>query len=172
MVLTNDERVAETARSIANQGRAPNTALGTYEHARWGSNYRLTDLGAAIGLAQLPKLEGWTRQRRGNAQRLNEGLARVVATPVEREGNRHVYHQYTVRVPHRDRFLERMKKAAVGAGVYYPKVLYQYEHLAPFARRCPQAEKAAQEVVSLPVHPALTDADLDRVISVVKEVVA
>jgi dTDP-4-amino-4,6-dideoxygalactose transaminase len=167
MITTNDPTLADRSRSFANHGREPDAKLGTYDHVRWGTNARMTDVSAAIGLVQLAKLPAWTEARRRNARRLSEGLGDAVATPSEAAGSTHVFHQYTIRIPAgtRDRVLARLKEQGVGAGVYYPRVLYHYPHLAPFSAKCPEAERAALEVLSVPVHPRLSDADVDRVVS-------
>ncbi|MHB8584455.1 MAG: DegT/DnrJ/EryC1/StrS family aminotransferase [Thermoplasmatota archaeon] len=174
MILSNDAAVADLARSAVNHGRGAVAALGTYDHVRWGTNGRLTDIGAAIGLVQLGKLEAWNATRRANAMHLSEGLRGHVLTPVERAGDTHVFHQYTIRVPapKRDRIAAHLKAHGIGFGIYYPKVLYQYPHLAEFSRKCPEAERAVGEVLSLPVHPQLTAAELDRVIAAVRAAVA
>lgn len=171
VVLTNDEALASGVRSAINHGRAPGAALGTYDHAGWGTNARMSDVHAAIGLAQLRHLEAWTAKRRENAQRLTKGLQDVVVTPVERPGDRHVYHQYTVLVPDRDRVVAKLREEGVGTGVYYPRPLSSYPHLAHGARRCPEAQRAAREVLSLPVHPSLTPQDVDRVVASLRKAV-
>lgn len=166
IVTTNDEALAERVRSFVNHGRAK-SELGTYDHLRVGHNYRMTDVHAAIGLVQLRKLEGWNERRRHNAARLTKALdgSGVVEVPRERPGVRHVWHQYTVRCRDRAATQERLKAAGVGFGVYYPKPLHAYPHLAEHkTRETPHADRAAREVLSLPVHPALSDEDVDRVI--------
>ncbi|HWH08050.1 MAG TPA: DegT/DnrJ/EryC1/StrS family aminotransferase [Candidatus Thermoplasmatota archaeon] len=164
LVTTDDAAVAERVRSLVNHGRAK-SELGTYDHVALGHNFRLTDVHAAIGLVQLGKLEAWNERRRQNAKRLAEGLRGAVTVPVEAEGCRHVYHQFTVRAGDRDALLARLKAQGVGYGIYYPKTLTSYPHLAPLARhKTPEADRAVREVVSLPVHPMLSDEDVERVI--------
>jgi dTDP-4-amino-4,6-dideoxygalactose transaminase len=166
VITTDDHDLAERIRSFVNHGRAK-SELGTYDHLRLGHNFRMTDVHAAIGLVQLRKLDGWNAKRRANARRLNEGLkSSGLGLPEERAGTTHVFHQYTVRSPDRDALMARLKAAGIGYGVYYPTPLYGYPHLAQFKRHdTPESEKAAREVLSLPVHPALSEGDLERVVA-------
>lgn len=167
MVTTADPALAEMVRSVVNHGRS-RSELGTYDHVRLGHNFRLTDLHAAVGLVQLGKLDAWNERRRANAARLAAGL-RGVTPPVERKGARHVYHQFTVRTPDREKLLARLKAAGVGFGIYYPKPVSAYPHLKPYARHpTPESLRASREVVSLPVHPLVTDADVDRILAAVE----
>ena len=120
MVTTDDADVAAQARMLRNHGQSER-----YLHERIGFNWRMTDLAAAIGLAQLDRLEEGNARRRANARRLNEGCTGVV-TPPERECSHHVYHQYTVRVPgQRDELLSHLREHGVGAVVYYPMPIHR-----------------------------------------------
>ena len=162
MITTDDAEIAERSRLIRNHGQSE-----TYHHVAPGYNFRMTELQAALGLVQLDKLPDWTRKRIENASYLSERLSNV-ATPQVSEGYLHVYHQYTVRLE-RDRAgaLERLAAAGIGARVYYPLPVHQQ----PFYRRLgfedslPVAERMSEQVLSLPVHPALTQEDLDRIAS-------
>ncbi|MDQ1288465.1 MAG: perosamine synthetase, partial [Actinomycetota bacterium] len=132
-----------------------------------GFNCRMTDVHAAIGRVQLGKLAGWTKQRQGNAAFLDANLSGVVVPPVA-TGAVHVYHQYTIRVAEdRDGFAKALAdEYGVGTGVYYPIP----NHRLPSFRRTldlPQTEKAAGEALSLPVHPSLTQAELERIVTAV-----
>jgi dTDP-4-amino-4,6-dideoxygalactose transaminase len=131
----------------------------------------MTEFQAAIGLAQLPKLERWNAKRRANAERLTRGLQDVsgVVPPSIRPGVQHVFHQYTVRLDHRDRVLPFVTERGVGAGVYYPAPIPHqpsYQRLG-YGEILPESERASREVMSLPVHPTLTEEDLDRVVEAV-----
>ena len=135
----------------------------------------MTDISAAIGLAQLNVIDGFNKKRAENAAYLNEGLAEVdgVITPYAREGSTHVYHQYTIRVEKgsRDDWIDVLTEEGIGTGVHYPIPLYNqpiYQKLG-FTGNCPNAETAASGVISLPVHPSLTSDDLDLVIEAVKK---
>ena len=140
-------------------------------------NTRLTDVAAAIGRVQLSKLLGWTEKRRANAAYLDANLQGVVVPPVA-AGAKHVYHQYTIRVQgDRDAFQAGLKELGIGNAVYYPIPIHR---LKPFLDKdgnvgdwkLPETEKAAAEVVSLPIHPSLTQEQLDRIVEGVNTVAA
>lgn len=169
MVTTNRDDVAELVKSIRNHGRGLAT-LGTYDHVRAGHNFRSNDIAAAIGRVQLKRLPEFNRVRRANAKRLTEGLAGHpdLIAPAVPAGREHVWHQYTVRSASRDAFLAHMKSAGVGTGIYYPKIVADYPHLAPYRDSFPVAERLVKEVASLPVHPGLTAADLGTIEAAVR----
>jgi perosamine synthetase len=133
----------------------------------------MTDIHAAIGRVQLTKVDARTARRQANAAYLDAHLSGVIVPPVA-AGATHVYHQYTVRVTDdRDGFVTALKEEhGVGSGVYYPIPNHRLPSLAPFAPGLdlPETERAAAEVVSLPVHPSLSDADLERVVTAVAAV--
>jgi perosamine synthetase len=180
MVTTNDPVIAERVRLLRSHGQQER-----YYHTRLGYNLRMTEMQAALGLVQLGKLEQFTEQRIANASCLTERLKGSVQTPVSRHGHRHVYHQYTIRVPdHRDAWSAKLQARGIGTGVHYPTPIYRqpfyrdstsrfrisssermanikYEVADPYL---PQTEIAAREVLSLPVHPALSDKDLSIIV--------
>jgi len=168
MVLTNDDAVAKRLRMIRDQGRS-----APYRHEVMGLNLRLTDLCGAIGLGQLARLGGWTEQRERNAAAYRGGLERVTH-PTVRPGYRHVFHQYTIRVPaggDRDAIAARLRARGIGVRIYYPLAIHQQpamrRHYAELGLRepsLPETERACREVLSLPVHPRLTPAEIDAVI--------
>lgn len=163
MVTTATEDIARIVRLLRNQGMEHQ-----YENEVVGFNARMTDIHAAIGRVQLTKVDAWTRTRQANAAFLDANLRGVVVPPVA-DGAVHVYHQYTVRVPDdRDGFVKALKEEhQVGAGVYYPIPNHRLPSLAPYAPdlELPETERAAREVVSLPVHPSLSPDDLDRIVT-------
>jgi dTDP-4-amino-4,6-dideoxygalactose transaminase len=175
LITTDDSALADRLRVLRNQGMR-----ARYDYEMAGQNYRMTDVHAAIALPQLAAIAERTKQRRRNAARLTEGLADVpgLSTPVVPEGRTHVWHQYTVRVRaearlDRDGLAKRLENAGVGTGVYYPRTVLGYqcfrEHPRVESRDVPAADAAAREVLSLPVHPWLTDADLDQIIGATRE---
>jgi perosamine synthetase len=168
MVSTATEDIARGVRLLRNQGMERQ-----YENEVIGFNARMTDIHAAIGRVQLTKVDAWTRTRRQNAAFLDANL-RGVVVPTVADGAVHVYHQYTVRVPEdRDGFVRALREEhQVGSGVYYPIPNHRLPSLAPFAPGLdlPETERAAGEVVSLPVHPSLSAADLDRIVTAVDAV--
>ena len=164
MVSTPREDIARMLRLLRNQGMEKR-----YENEVVGFNTRMTDLHAAIGRVQLTKLAGWTAQRQANAKFFDHNLRGVVVPPVA-DGAVHVYHQYTVRVPDHDRdaFAAELMESGVSSGVYYPIPVHR---LPSFAQTIdlPETERAAAEVLSLPVHPALSEGDLSRIVEAVNK---
>ncbi len=167
MVSTADPELARVVRLLRNQGMERR-----YENEVIGFNTRMTDIHAAIGRVQLTKLAGWTEQRQRNAAFLDAGLRNVVVPPVA-EGAVHVYHQYTIRVPgsERDRIVSELADRGIGTGVYYPIPTHQ---LPSFGHTfdLPETSRAAAEVISLPVHPKLSQDDLGRIVEAVNAVAA
>jgi len=163
MITTDDPEVDELCRVIRNHGMRRR-----YYHDQLGFNFRMSDLHAAIGLAQLGKLGQYNAARQTNAAYLSANL-KGVQTPYIPPEYEHVFHQYTVRVPagQRDALREHLRRCEVGSEVYYPVPVHQqsfYKTELGFDEHHPLAEKAAAEVLSLPVHPALTQADLDQIV--------
>jgi len=138
-----------------------------YHNEVVGFNARMTDIHAAIGREQLKKVDGWTAQRQSNAAFLNEHLTGVMTPPVA-EGAVHVYHQYTVRVPEdRDGFSAALREEYnVGSGMFYPVPNHK---LLPFQVDVdlPETALAAAQCLSLPVHPSLSQGDLERIVNAV-----
>jgi perosamine synthetase len=167
MVTTADPALARMIRLLRNQGME-----ARYANEVVGANMRLTDVAAAIGRVQLGKLAGWNVQRRANAETLSSRLTNV-ATPPEAPGAQHVYHQYTVRVPQgRDALQQHLTECRVGSAVYYPTPIHRLkpywgDGAAETDRDLPETDRAAAEVLSLPVHPTLSPAELDRVVEAV-----
>lgn len=168
MITTNDPAINEKSRVIRQHGMRVR-----YYHDELGFNFRMTDVHAAIGLAQLHKLEQFNAKRQANAQFLSENLKGVV-TPYVPEEQTHVFHQYTVRVPDgkRDALRGHLQEKGVGSEVYYPVPIHQqtfYVNELGYKDSLPETEKAAQEVLSLPVHAGLTPADLETIVAAVNE---
>ncbi len=164
MITTNDARIAENCQVIRQHGMRRR-----YYHDELGFNFRMTDVHAAIGLAQLHKLEQFNAARIANARYLNANL-RGVGVPITPEGYTHVFHQYTIRVPdgRRDALAEHLEANGIGTGVYYPVAIHQqtyYTRQLGYNQRLPEAERATQEALSLPVHPALTQAALETIVA-------
>ncbi len=165
MVTTSDADVEHKLRLLRNQGMQKQ-----YENEIVGFNARMTDLHAAIGRVQLTKVLGWTAQRQQNAAFLDANLENV-GTPAVKAGAGHVYHQYTIRVTEdRDGLAKALRdEYNVGTGVYYPVP----NHRLPSFNRTedlPNTETAAKEVLSLPVHPSLSQDDLERIVAAVNAV--
>ena len=164
MLTTDDAELADRVRLLREHGMKVR-----YHHDVVGYNFRMTDIAAAIGLAQLPKLSGYNDRRRAIAARYDAEL-RGVITPYVRPGVTHVYHQYTLRVNERDAFAERLKERGVGCGIYYPIPVHRQK---PFIElgygqdALPVTDRLTAEVLSIPVHPSLTDDEVATVIEAV-----
>ena len=169
LVATNDARTAERLRSLRAHGHLN---VGGDEHtvSELGYNSRLDAVQAAVLHAKLPLLEEWTRQRRAHAAAYDRALAGLpgVITPAVRRKNRHVYHQYTVRCSDRAEVSFRLRRGQVGHRVYYPVPLHlvgAFQNLGYRPGDFPVAERAAEEVLSLPVFPSLAAEEREQVIS-------
>ena len=169
MVSVADAEVERLVRLYRNQGMARQ-----YHNEVVGFNNRMTDVHAAIGREQLKKVDGWTKARQENAAFLTSNL-RGVIPPSVADGAVHVYHQYTVRVPvDRDGLAAALREEyQVGSGMFYPVPNHE---LAPFAdaphAELPETARAAAECLSLPVHPSLSQADLERIVTAVNALAA
>jgi dTDP-4-amino-4,6-dideoxygalactose transaminase len=165
IVTTASDEVARQLRLLRNQGMEKR-----YANEIFGFNNRMTDIHAAIGRVQLTKLAGWTAQRQQNAAFLSENLEGVI-TPPTAPGAVHVYHQYTIRVVDhdRDRFAEELAARGVGTGVYYPTPIHRLPSFG-LDLDLPGTELAARQVLSLPVYPSLTEAELETIVTAVNEV--
>ena len=169
MVTTDDAELAARIRLLREHGMKVR-----YHHDVVGYNFRMTDLAAAIGLAQLPKLPGYNERRRAIAARYDAEL-RGVITPQVPPGVTHVYHQYTIRVRERDAFAERLKERGVGSAIYYPIPVHRQKPFVALGfgtERYPVTERLTAQVLSIPVHPSLTDDEVATVIGAVNEVAA
>lgn len=174
VLTTDDQDVAELARRFRHHGQSEKSR---YEYWDLGYNYRMTDIAAAIASVQMSRLDGFTERRIANAAALSDGLASVrgIVVPVPREGMNHVYHQYTIRVTEgygrtRDELAAYLKEREIGSGIYYPKPLHLHPHFARMGYKpgdFPVAERMSKEVLSLPVHPQLTDTEIHTIISAI-----
>jgi dTDP-4-amino-4,6-dideoxygalactose transaminase len=169
MLTTADAAVAERARLLREHGMKVR-----YHHDIVGFNFRMTDIHASIGLAQLPKLPGNNARRQAIAARYDAEL-RGVVTPVVRPGVTHVYHQYTIRVNRRDEFVDRLRERGVGSGIYYPIPVHRQKPFIELGygdQRFAVTELLTGQVLSIPVHPALSDDDVSAVIAAVNATAA
>ncbi|MBI2872236.1 MAG: DegT/DnrJ/EryC1/StrS family aminotransferase [Chloroflexi bacterium] len=172
LVVTGDDGLAEKLRVLRVHGARPK-----YVHRYVGLNSRLDELQAAILRVKLPYLAAWSDMRAQRADTYDKlfmeaGLAETVGLPTEMEGNRHIYHQYVVRVPRRDELREHLAARGVGTEVYYPLSLHLQECFRDLGHRpgdFPQSEKAAAEVLALPMYPELTLAQQEAVVGAVRE---
>ena len=170
MITTDDPEIARRSRLLREHG-----APQRYVHEVLGYNLRMMDLQAAMGLVQLGKVEAWNRQRAANAAYLNERLAGLpgITTPAVRAGASHVFHQYTIRTGAREALAAALAERGVGTAVHYATPLHHqplYRDLG-YMDTLPHAEAAAREVLSLPVHPALSEGDLVNIADAVADAV-
>lgn len=166
MVTCADEQTARRVRLLRNQGMETQ-----YANEVVGYNNRMSEVHAAVGRVQLRRVAAWTVQRQRNAAFLDSALRGIdgLTVPAVADGAVHVYHQYTVRIAagERDRVREALRdEHGVGSGVYYPIPNHRLPSLARYAPAdaLPETERAAREVLSLPVHPALSAGHLDRIV--------
>ncbi len=177
-VTTDDEDLAELVAALRSHGE-----VERYHHAEIGYNFRMTDIAAAIGLAQLRRLDEFNEARRRNARYYLKELSDLepyIRLPVEKPWAEHVYHQFTIRVDEkelgvdRDTFAEALRAEGVECAVHYPVPLHEQPALAARGAAnvsLPESEKAAREVLSIPVHPGLTEEDLEDVVRALEKVV-
>jgi perosamine synthetase len=169
MITTADPQVAERARLLREHGMKVR-----YHHDLLGYNFRMTDVHAAIGLAQLDKLPGYNRRRREIAARYDAEL-RGVITPAVRPDVTHVYHQYTIRVAQRDAFADELRERGVGSGIYYPIPVHRQKPFVAIGygdQSFPVTDRLTDQVLSIPVHASLSDEEVTTVIAAVNEVAA
>ncbi|HYJ33478.1 MAG TPA: DegT/DnrJ/EryC1/StrS family aminotransferase, partial [Candidatus Binatia bacterium] len=161
-ILTEKDDVAARARLLRVHGDA-----GNYRHTALGTNARLDALQAALLRTKLRHLEAWTEERRGIAAHYREALADTpVVLPEEPAGARHTYHQFTIRAPERDALQKRLAERGIGSRVYYPIPLPAQPVFAEAGWRIeafPVSQALSREVLSLPIFPGLTPAEVDRV---------
>ncbi|MGD8758734.1 MAG: DegT/DnrJ/EryC1/StrS family aminotransferase [Anaerolineales bacterium] len=169
IITTNDEELAQRCRMIRNHGMKRR-----YYHDALGYNYRISDLHAALGVVQCKKLEALTEARRRNAAAYNNRLKTVI-TPKVKDDRTHVWHQYTIRVSEgrdRDAAVKQLNDAGVGTGIFYPVPAHKQAYLAEMGLgevHLPVAEQLAHEVISIPVHPQVSEEDLETVIAEVNK---
>lgn len=168
MITTNDDEIADQCRLLRSHGMRRR-----YYYDMLGYNFRMTDIHAAVGIAQLNRLEATTVKRQENAAYLSARLESVVV-PTVREGYEHVWHQYTIRVDggrDRDAAVQQLADNGVGSGIFYPVPAHQHDYMRKIVGDLtfPVSEKAAAEVISLPVHPLLSQADLEKIVAEVNK---
>ena len=172
VITTDDDESAVWLRRYINHGMTDR-----YDYRFPGRNLRLTDIQAAIALPQLDDLDHHTNRRRENARFYNDALRGIDALqlPAIPTGLRHVWHQYTVRVPShsRRRLIRHLDVLGIDSGVYYPRPVFDYgafqQHPQIDVAPVPNATRASAEVLSIPVHPGLTECDRQRVVAAIRE---
>ncbi|MFA5266400.1 MAG: DegT/DnrJ/EryC1/StrS family aminotransferase [Methanoregula sp.] len=173
MITTSEKATSERVRLLINHGQSEK-----YLHTRLGYNYRMTDIGAAIGLVQLKKLEKFNMRRKKNAEYYNANLsAKGLVIPAVSSGVNHVYHQYVVRLTeefplNRGAFLDYLKAKGIGSAVHYPIPLHRQPLFAldNDPDPCPVSSRLADTVLSLPVHPLLDQKELAYICDTINRV--
>ena len=165
-LFTNDDKLGERMKAIRTHG-----GLKRHHHPFLGTNGRFDTLQAAVLLAKLPHFEWEVKERERIGARYSSNLAGACSIPQVAPGNTHVYAQYTIRVPERDKVAERLKALGIPTAVYYPRCLHEQPVFADLGYEWgdfPVSEQASREVLSLPMHPFLTESDQDRVSSAIR----
>jgi dTDP-4-amino-4,6-dideoxygalactose transaminase len=170
MVTTNDPALADRLRVLRVHG-----SRSKYQYELVGINSRLDELQAAILRVKLPHLEKWTALRARNAERYRSifhqfNLDGVVQVPCARSDEEHVYNQFTIRTPQRNKLREYMRRECIATEVYYPRPLHlqdAFAYLGYKAGDFPEAERASSEVVALPIFAELTEDQQQRVVSAI-----
>jgi dTDP-4-amino-4,6-dideoxygalactose transaminase len=167
LCTTNDEALARRLRIMRVHGGEPK-----YYHAVIGGNFRIDEIQAAVLLVKFRHLDAWHAARQRNAAFYDRafaavGLANRVVTPTALPGYRHIYNQYVIRVPQRDRLRTYLTECGVGSEIYYPVPLHMQEcfaYLGYQPQDCPESARAARETLALPIFPELTEQQLQHVV--------
>jgi dTDP-4-amino-4,6-dideoxygalactose transaminase len=172
MCVTNDKQLADRLRILRVHGGEPK-----YYHAVIGGNFRLDELQAAVLLVKLARLESWTEARRANAAEYDAlfrsaGLGETVSVPFRVPGYRHIFNQYVIRAQRRDELRAHLTKRGIGTEIYYPLPLHAqrcFAYLGHSPSDFPHSERAAAEVLALPIYPELTAEQRQQVVRAVSE---
>lgn len=177
ILTTNDEAIAERARIFRNQGQNK-----PYVHESLGFNYRMTNIAAAIGLPQLERLDENNKKRNKNAQILTSELKKIkgVTPPFVVTNVTHNFHQYTIRIEkefplNRNKFTDYLREKNIGFGIYYPlpihkQPLFEKMGYTDNSVNCPISQEISQEVVSLPIHPGVSQTDLNYIVDTIRNI--
>jgi UDP-2-acetamido-2-deoxy-ribo-hexuluronate aminotransferase len=169
MITVNNPRVAEIMRQLRNHG-----SKGSYKHKRVGFNSRLDEIQAGILLVKFKRIDEYNKKRRQKAALYNHLLSDTIQCPVEKPGTVHVYHQYTIRSKKRDKIQQRLRENGISSVVYYPVPLHLQEAIKFLGYQrgdFPFTERAAREVLSLPMYPELAESTIRKIARIIKETV-
>jgi len=169
MIVTDDDRTAETLRRLRNYGQR-----AKYYHSSVARNSRLDTVQAAVLGVKLPHLDAWNAARRRHAAAYTERLSRSVHTPSSAPGVEHVYHLYVIETDRRDAVQQQLRAREIATGIHYPIPVHLQDACAELGYRAgdfPVTERAAERMLSLPMYPELTDAQIDYVSDAVVEAV-
>lgn len=167
MLITNDDAIAEKVRLLRNHGQKER-----YYHSIIGYNSRLDEIQAGILRVKLKRIDEYNKKRRENARLYTEKLKGVnIITPSEPDGYCHVFHQYSIRTSKRDSIQKGLTEAGIASAIYYPTPLHlqeSYKDLGYKKGDFPVSEAIASDIISLPMYPELTEAQIDEVCKVIK----
>lgn len=169
LVVTNDAKVHEKICLLRNHGSPEK-----YVHTCIGFNSRLDEIQAAVLQVKFSNLNAWNRKRRELATRYSEQLAGLVQTPVIAPDREHIFHQYCIEITNRDGLASFLQHKQISTGIYYPIPLHMqkaFQHLGYREGDFPVAEKASQHILALPIHPFLTEAQQEYIITSIKKYV-
>ncbi len=167
MVTTNNDELAEKVAMLRNHGQKER-----YLHSELGWNFRMTNIAAAIGVVQLRRLDKANEIRRKNAKIYDEELEGIVEVPFVDQRAKHVYHQYTIKVKNRDKLIRAFKDNEIGFGIYYPRGIHQQPVMQKLGFgnvKLPITEKLINEVISIPVHPLVSEEDITKIVQVIRK---
>jgi len=173
IITTNDKGIAEKSRLLRNHGQETR-----YHHKMIGYNYRMTNIAAAIGIAQMKKLDIMNSKRIENARLLSEGLKDITGIILPKQKNgKHVFHQYTLRITDefsktRDEFSKLLTENGVGNIIYYPipiPMQEAYKNMG-YSETLPVTDLISKQVISIPVHPQLSETDIQKIIDVIRKI--
>lgn len=163
-ILTDDKEICEACKSVRNHGQKER-----YLHERLGFNYRMTDIAAAIGLEQLKKIDAMIERRVDNAKLLTDLLeGSKVETPFIDSRCKHVFNQYTIKTGEREKLIKLLTASGIGYCIYYPRPLHAQPSLKNDSK-CPVADYLCKNVLSLPIHPGVSEDDIHKIADVVKK---
>jgi len=173
IVTTNSKQFYEKAKLFRNHGQSENER---YNYHSLGYNYRLTDIASAIGVKQVKKLTQYTKRRQAIAKKYNAAFSGLdgIRIPIVKPNRIHVFHQYTIIVTDesklsRDELQRYLQEKNIQTNIYYPKPLNEFDHFRSNGK-FPFADRAAKQVLSIPVHPQLTDEQIDYIISTLSNI--
>lgn len=168
MLVTDDPDIAETARALRNHGRNDDG-----EHIKLGLNYRMDETNAVVGQEQLKHLPNWSEERNDAAQRYTNHLSEVpeVTPPAEDDAGFHVYHLYVIQAPNRDKLRAHLDDHGIQTGLHYEKPAHQHEAITERVNtpELPVTENLVENIVSLPMHPRITNEEIDEVCTRIEE---
>jgi len=172
MITTGNADIYEKSKKLINHGQS-----SKYTHDILGYNYRMTDIAAAIGIEQIKKIDGFNELRRKNASYYNDNIdCEGIVKPFSEPYSKHVYHQYAIRVTadfplSREELMKHLEERGISTAVHYPSCISSQPVFRQYEASTPVSHSVSKEILSLPVHPLLTEKDLEYVCNSINEVI-